>query len=205
MTYTSKDRTPPIAPCLGDLVFDRELAPAEARHSRFDAVAIVGLLHPTHVNVQRPQHLGHLQGELAEAVWDLVRLGDPLLALALLAGVGGNLCLGNPTAVDRLQGARLQRVAGAADAPGPELAPVLHKGRAVARAGGRQACVIRGDVRGLGHRQLVVHEELLRHALPVGRPALLVGRHLRAAQCLESPLAVLQDRRSTARPPSPPV
>ena len=72
-----------VPPGLADLLLHGLLAPAQPRHGRMDAVAIVRLLDRAHVNIQRTKHLAQLQ--LSENLRKLVWMWYPVLAAALLA------------------------------------------------------------------------------------------------------------------------
>ena len=109
-------RLRPLAPVpdLPNPRLDAVLRPAEPSHSRVDAVAVDGLLVGADVDDQGPQNLHKLLAQLLQGLWDVIGLGHPVSAVALLAGRDFKpwppaVCQSRP---------RLQRAAILADAPG---------------------------------------------------------------------------------------
>ena len=117
----------PALPQLTDLRLDPELGPAESHHGGVDAVTVAGLFMGSHIDVQGAEGLDELLVQLPQGLWDLARLGHPMLAATLLTGLGRDRCLGHPSRIDGFQRAGLQGTTLLADAPGPELAPQLHE------------------------------------------------------------------------------
>ena len=174
--FVGSSCSPPLIPRkLTDLLRDALGCPGQPDHGTVDPVAVRRASVGARVNVQRPKRLNRIFGERSQRLRDVLELWDGDLAvLAGLAGPRGNLWLGHPAAVDRLQAPRLQGAAVLADAPRPKLCPELHEA-ALLRAGRRrQPCVVVRNVLGRRCLDVVGLKELLLNTLAVGLDSLLV-------------------------------